>query len=282
MGKIEKYDEWEKRILESSTPEQLNELFGLGKLLKSFFKSVSEPVRKNIDDISKNIDDKTGKVKDSKALANELVKTFAQIANDKKADLKGIDDVETLKTILKEFITDVRSVFVASRVPFTAMVAESEQVNEETLNEDLKADFQMVMTKTTPEEFDSYLDTFLDDWIIKNGKDDLKALEKNATRFISNMMDSFSKKVKAFGPERLDKLVKLSTENPAPKKEEVAQILDAEPDTTLKPGEEIVETPEGKAQFIKAIEDLGDDAEIHKMKNKDGSYDVLVKDVKLK
>lgn len=280
MKKIESYDAWEKRILESSTPDELNEFFGLGKLLKSMFSKVSEPVKKNIEILTKNIDDKTGRIKNSKELSNELVKTFAQIANDKKADLKGVDDVATVKTVLKEFITDVRSVFVASRVPFTAMT-ESQISNEiELVNEDLKADFQMVMTGTKPDEFEGYLDTFLDDWIVKNGKTDLKALEQNATKFISTMMDTFTKKVKAFGPERLEKLVKLSTDNPTPKKEDVKEIVTSKVEDT-KPGEEVVETPEGKAQFVKAITDLGADAEIHKIKNKEGSYDVLIKNVKL-
>lgn len=280
MAKIESYAAWEKRILESHTPEQINELFGLGKLLKSFFSSLSAPMKKNVELLTRNIDDKTGKVKDSKELGNDLVNTFKKIADDKKADLKDVDDVKMLKTVLKEFITDVRAVFVASRVPFTAMLESEDTEEVEILNEDLKTDFNEVMTNQKPEDFDGMLDMFLDGWIEKNGKTDLKALEKNATNFITNSMDKFSKKIKGFGPERLQKLVKLSTENTTPKKDEIKAILSDKTENATDKGE-VVQTPQGKEQFIKAIDDLGKDAEIHKMKNKDGSYDVLIKDVEL-
>lgn len=306
---IKNFKDWQ--LNENSQDEQLNEFLGLGKLLKAFFKSLSEPVRKKVEIISKNIDDKTGKIKDSKTLMNDLLGTFKTIADDKKADLKGVDDVDTFKDIMKEFMTEIKAVFSAARIPFSA-IAESEIeefdefvdiITEEELNEkksrkqrkeekaaqtgqkpaapkptNKNVTLAEVMTKTSPEEFDSQVDSFLDTWIEKNGGNkDVKKLETEGTKLIDTMMKKFETKIKEFGPERIQKLIKLATKNPEPKKEEIKQALEEKPEDKLEGTP--VETDAGKQQIMKAVEKaLKDGNEMLKIKDGD-AWNIVIKGV---
>jgi hypothetical protein len=271
---IENFEKW-KAVRESESNEELNEIFGLSKLFKSFFKSLSEPMKKKVELLTKNIDNKTGKVKDAKELVNDLVSTFKSIADDKKADLKGMDTPEDIKTVIKEFILEIKAVFAASRVPYSAMI-ESE-INEEdsALNEDLKSDFIDVM-KSDDSDFEEMLEMWLDDWASSNGGDDVKSLEKAAIKMIDTMMKTFQKKIEGFGTERLEKLIALTSKNTNPKKSEIDSILKAKKDASKE-----VETPEGKQEFLDTIKDELKNIEVLKTKNADGSYDVTFKSVKL-
>jgi len=280
MKNIDNFESWKNKLNESSDDE-LNEFLGLGKLVKSFFKSLTGPVQKKVQLITKNIDDKTGKVKDSKALVNELVLSFKLIADDKKADLKGTDGPEDVKKILKEFITEVKAVFAAARVPFNAMVESEELDYEDSLNEDLKSDFVVIMTKSSPEDFETYLDMFLDDWIKEKDQGDLKELEKESIKFIDTMMKTFETKIKNFGPQRLQSLITLVTKDENPKKEDIKKILSEKPSTEDSSTETEVKTDDGKDQFFNAIKDNYKSLEMDKVENEDGSFDILIKGVKI-
>lgn len=282
MGNIQNFEDWKNA-------SNLDE--GLGSLIKSFFKSLSAPVKKKLDIVTKNINTKTGEVLNSKTLGNDLLSTFKEIANDKKADLKGVDSMDDVKVALKDFIKEIKTVFVAAKVPFTAMVESEEVEYTESLNEDLKADFSMIMkdTQMSEEDFDEYLDTFLDDWIEKNGGGDEASASKAASKFIDTMMTTFEKKLKAFGPNRLKKLIELTMKDPKAKKEDIQKIINSDDDggEEEKPGTEIIEdsetvqTPEGKKQFAQAIMDDSSELTFFKYKNEDGTFDVIVKNVKI-
>lgn len=271
--KVQNFESWS-----SSQTEEVNELFGLGKLFKSLFASFSEPLRKKVDLISKNVDSKTGKVRDAKELSNDLVNTFKIIADDKKADLKGGMQKEEIIKIVKEFITEVKAVFSASRVPFAAMVESLDAEEAEALMEDIKQDFHLVMTTDDEKEYEKYLDMWLDDWVKQSG-DDPKTLEKAAVKLIDTMITTFKKKVENFGPERLKKLIAMTEKNPDPKKEDIKKVLDEKP-AEKGEGEE-VETEQGKEQFLAAIKKDLDTLDVEKIKHDDGSFDVVFKGVKL-
>lgn len=271
MQKIDNFSSWNQKGY-----EEINEFFGLGKLLKSFFRSLSEPVKKRIDLITKNIDSKTGAVKNSTELSNELYNSFKSISDDKQADLKNVDNLDDIKKILKEFITEVKAVFVASRVPFTAMVENNQTDFYESLNEDLKQDFSMIMKDTTEKEFDEYLDIFLTDWLEKNNGN-VKQVSSKASKFIETMMETFKKKIKFFGPDRLEKLILLSN-NKDIKPQDVQKILNDESSS-----ESEVETSEGKKQFLDAISSnlTKGKISVFKLKNEDGSFNITFKNVEL-
>ncbi len=263
---------------------ELNEIFGIGNLIKSWLKNLSEPVKKKIDVMAQNIDKETGKIIDYKDHINNLISTFKNIAQDKKADLKDVDDIRTVKDIMKEFLTDIRAVFVAARIPFMSMIDESTNLNYyEVLNEDLKLEFSNTMTLASPENFEKSLNAWIDKWIDKHGKNNLKNVEKQATDFIGNMMTAFEKKIRSFSSERLEKLVDLSNSNKekSPKNEEIIEILK---DTTEKEKvgkEKMVKTIDGKKQFISAIQSNLEDLEMFKTINSDGTYDITIKDIEL-
>ena len=318
MIKVSKFEEW-NNVNES---EELYEFLGLGKLVKAFVKSFSEPFRKKIEVLTKSIEDKTGKVKDATQLSSDLISTFKEISDDKKADLKGADDVDAIKDLLKDFIKEVKTVFSAAKVPYAAML-ESEELDEDffdLLNEkkknkvkkpldqkpadkpldspekeepkeptkpaqNFKEDFKNLMTKVKTENFEDELSKFIDAWVESKG-DDLKKLKSEAEKLITTMMDTFKKKVKSFGSARLEKLVALTIKNPDPKAEEVKSIMDEKPEKDEDEEEDgdRVETKDGQQEFIKAIENASDDRELkmYKTKNTDGSYDLTIKGIKLK
>ena len=106
----------------SESNHKLYEFLGLGKLFKTLFASVSKPLQHRIETIQKNINSKTGKILNIQELIDTLVKTFQDITDTKVADLKHIDDVKMVKTVLKEFLTEIRVVFSAARIPFSAII----------------------------------------------------------------------------------------------------------------------------------------------------------------
>ena len=303
---IQKYEDWQS-IRES---EELNEIFGLGELFKSLFKRLTEPARKSVEIVTKNIDNETGKVKDVKVLANNLMKALSTIAKDKIADLHGLTHPVDIKPILAEFINEVKGVFFAARIPFNTMTIEfpeqkslgkhlkdwfkvemedsfdeSEEFKiDETevvaFFESLQHDFDQLMTATPKKEFKDTLDMFLDDWIEKNGSTG-DNLREASIKFIKTMMKTFEDKIIRFGPERLEKLIALTTKKKTPKKEEVKAVLTSIKDHESDEDEdgEKVTTKTGKNQFLKAIRN--GDPTITKKHNKDGTVDLIIKGVKL-
>ena len=238
-----------------ASDREINEIFGLGKLLKSLYGKVTEPVKKKIELFSKNIDSKTGEVTDAKELANDLTSTFKEIADDKKADLRGVDSVDTVKKVLKEFFTDIKAVFSAARVPFSSMLQDVKPVKESFLNEGLQEDFSAMMSLSDSDAFEKGLDPFVDAWVEKNGGNDTKKLEAAATKFIDTMMGTFEKKISAFGTKRLKSLIALMTKNPTAKAEDVKKVISEEGENVeidMNDGEE-VETDKGKKQILDAI-----------------------------
>jgi hypothetical protein len=265
-----------------SAESQLNEFLGIGKMLKSVFKRASEPTRKRIETITKNFDSSTGKISDAKDLANDLVTTFKEIANDKKIDLKDVDSIDTVKEVMKEFLTDIKVVFAAARIPFMAMIAESHKMAF-SINEGLKEDFGNLMT--SKDGFEENLNRFINAWVKKNGGKDVKKVSAEASKFIDALMYSFEKKINSFGPDRLRKLVALSGKKDASNKD-VEEILKSKDDDDKeskddKDGKE-VKTEKGKKQFIDAAKDaIENGAEVRKISNSDGSYDLIIMGVKL-
>ena len=279
---IQKFDNWNN---------ELNEFLGLKKLLGSMFSHISEPIRKRVEEISNSIDAKTGELKDARGLYDSIISTLKKIVDDKKADLKGLgeDDKDEVKEILTEFLLDVKAVFAAARVPYSSLMLESDSIDEiEKLNEDLKGDFRLVMTKATPEEFKKKLSDWIDQWM-DSKRDDIqdRGLGSVASMFIDNLVDNFKKKIKAFGPERLKKLVELTNKNSNPSHEEVKQILKETPKpedkkTADSKTEIPVKTIKGKKEFLNAIQNnLKSIAAIKKHNDQEDTYDITFKGIKL-
>ena len=297
---IQKFEDWQS-IKES---EELNEIFGLGEFFKSLFKSLTEPARKRMEIVTKNIDDKTGEVKDVKALANNLMKTLQVISKDKIADLHGLTHPEDIKPVLQEFITDVKGIFFAARIPFNTMTLEfpeqkslgkhlkdwfyAESMDESekfdiseseivAFFENLQQDFDVLMTATPQKEFKQTLEIFLDDWMKKNGGSGDK-LREASIKFIKTMMKTFEDKITRFGPERLEKLIALTIKKKTPKKDEVKAVLDSVKGEDDEDGEKVT-TTRGKSQFLKAIRN--GNPTITKKHNKDGTIDLVIKGIEL-
>lgn len=294
---IQKFEDWK-----NEKPHQLNE--GFFDFLKSIFASLSEPVKKKVEIITDRIDKKTGRVNDAKQLAEDLLSTFKLIADDKKADLKGETEWKEIQKVLKEFIIEIKAVFVAAKVPFRSMVLESidimeeDEINEKKNQKDpedqnsdgndhdhkdieqkakaLTEEFTELMTSTMKQkDFEKALDKFLSDWIdVKFGKN----LVKEASKFIDNLLATFKKKIQYFGPERLQSLIELSTKNPNAKKADIEKALKAVQKTA---GVKKVTSDEYREKYLEAIKKNSDTLVMTMMKNKDGSHDITFKNVKI-
>lgn len=171
--------------------EELNELFGIGKLASALFKKMSNdisiPIKNKIADIQKTIDAKTGEIK-VKDLSKQLTASLEVITKDAEEKIDKAEDSKGFVSLMKEFINNIKSVFIAAKVPLEGMVSDptkyvrrggwgisgTNEGLEFRLNEgylgDLDEDFIALLKIEDPAKYEKALDEFAVDFAEKKGQ----------------------------------------------------------------------------------------------------------------
>lgn len=269
MSHISKFDEWN-----SANESELNEIFGLGKLVKNFIQkqatNLSNPIKNKVKEISKAIGDKASELS-TENLKKNINSALDEISKELEDEMNKAKNEEDVKSAMKNFITNIKVIFVSSNIPLEGMVKdpdrwgdlpESLSVDESFLNErfdsflgDMTKDFIATLI-SKPEEFDKKLDEFVEDFY--NSKTSIFGepganLQDGKTKFIKfseGLISNFKKKLDGLGEDKLKQIVVGKGKNPTGDYYEWFRNFRK---TVTSEGAEEVKTEDGKKQILDSV-----------------------------